>query len=187
MLACGRNGSVGEAVLADVPADATAIAQRLNEMLADSSHWGDLDSCPPSRGGLVAAGAFVGRLARCARRRVARRAANCGSFAGRARGELCWRLDDGRSRPLWACDTMSLMSYGAPIGDGSMLFVDEPGVMDGSTGLCGSCDSGAPSELRGLGVSNGADDAAETPEAYAVPFPGEGTFAEACKRYWEAR
>ena len=95
--------------------------------------------------------------------------------------------------PLWACDTMSLMSYGAPIGDGSMLLVDEPGVMDGSTGLCGSCDScdscdsGALGELCGLGVSNGADDAAEMPEAYAVPFPGEGTFAEACKRYWEAR
>ena len=78
------------------------------------------------------------------------------------------------------------MSYGAPIGDGSMLLVDESGAMDGSTGSCGLCDSGAPSELRGLGVSNGADDAAETPEAYAVPFPGEGTFAEACKRYWEA-
>lgn len=30
---------------------------------------------------------------------IAQRAANCGSFAGRARGELCWRLDDGRSRP----------------------------------------------------------------------------------------
>ena len=88
---------------------------------------------------------------------------------------------------LWACDTMSLMSYGAPIGDGSMLLVDEPGAMDESTGLCGSCGSGAPSELCGLGVSNGADDAAETLEAYAVPFPGEGTFAEACKRYWEAR
>ena len=28
---------------------------------------------------------------------------------------------------------------------------------------------------------------AETLEARAVPFPGEGTFAEACKRYWEAR
>ena len=88
--------------------------------------------------------------------------------------------------PLWACDTMSLMSYGAPIGDGSMLLVDEPGATDGPTGLCGSCGSGAPGELYGLGMSNGAGDAAETPEAYAVPFPGEGTFVEACKRYWEA-
>ena len=28
---------------------------------------------------------------------------------------------------LWACDTLSLMSYGAPIGNGSMLLVDESG------------------------------------------------------------
>lgn len=89
--------------------------------------------------------------------------------------------------PCWACGTMIAHELWCAIGDGSMLLVDEPGAMDGSTGLCGSCGSGAPSEPCGLGVSNGADDAAETLEAYAVPFPGEGTFAEACKRYWEAR
>lgn len=46
----GVTGVWAKRFLADAPADAVAIAQRLNEMLADSSHWGDLDSCPPSRG-----------------------------------------------------------------------------------------------------------------------------------------
>ena len=35
-------------------------------------------------------------------------------------------------------------------------------------------------KMKLLGVSP------ETLEAHAVPFPGEGTFAEACKRYREA-
>ncbi|MDO4289840.1 MAG: metallophosphoesterase, partial [Eggerthellaceae bacterium] len=33
------------------PMCAEALAQRLNEMLADSDNWVALDSCPPSRGG----------------------------------------------------------------------------------------------------------------------------------------
>ena len=74
--------------------------------------------------------------------------------------------------PLWACDTMSLMSYGSPIGDGSMLLVDEPGE---------------PSDSCDLGLSGEPDDTVETCEARAVPFPGEGTFAEACGQYWESR
>ena len=73
---------------------------------------------------------------------------------------------------LWACDTMSLMSYGSPIGDGSMLLVEEPGE---------------PSDSCDLGLSGEPDGADETYEARAVLFPGEGTFAEACRRYWEAR
>lgn len=95
----GVTGVWAKRFLADVPADASAIAQRLNEMLVDSSHWGRFGQLSAIAWGLVAAGAFVGRLARYARRCAARRAANCGSFAGRARGELCWRLDGGRSRP----------------------------------------------------------------------------------------
>ena len=182
----GVTGVWAKRFLADVPADAVAIAQRLNEMLADSSHWGDLDSCPPSRGGWSLPGPLWADL----RDMLDDALPGVPQIVGHSPVERVenyasgW-MTAGRD-PLWACDTMSLMSYGAPIGDGSMLLVDEPGAMDGSTGSCDSCDSGAPGELRGLGVSNGADDAAETPEAYAVPFPGEDTFAEACKRYWEA-
>lgn len=183
----GVTGVWAKRFLADVPADAVAIAQRLNEMLADSSHWGDLDSCPPSRGGWSLPGPLWADL----RDMLDDALPGVPQIVGHSPVE---RVEDyaggwmtaGRD-PLWACDTMSLMSYGTPIGDGSMLLVDEPGAMDESTGLCGSCGSGAPGELRGLGVSNGVDDAAETLEAYAVPFPGEGTFAEACKRYWGAR
>lgn len=182
----GVTGVWAKRFLADVPADAVAIAQRLNEMLADSSHWGDLDSCPPSRGGWSLPGPLWADL----RDMLDDALPGVPQIVGHSPVERVenyasgW-MTAGRD-PLWACDTMSLMSYGAPIGDGSMLLVDEPGAMDGSTGLCGSCGSGAPGELCGLGASNGAAAAAETPEAYAVPFPGEGTFAEACKRYWEA-
>lgn len=155
-------------------------------MLADSSHWGDLDSCPPSRGGWSLPGPLWADL----RDMLDDALPGVPQIVGHSPVERVenyasgW-MTAGRD-PLWACDTMSLMSYGAPIGDGSMLLVDEPGAMDGSTGSCGSCGSGAPGELCGLGASNGADDVAETLEARAVPFPGEGTFAEACKRYWEA-
>lgn len=182
----GVTGVWAKRFLADVPADAVAIAQRLNEMLADSSHWGDLDSCPPSRGGWSLPGPLWADL----RDMLDDALSGVPQIVGHSPVERVenyasgW-MTAGRD-PLWACDTMSLMSYGASIGDGSMLLVDEPGVMDGSTGSCDSCGSGAPGELRGLGVSNGADDAAETLEVHAVPFPGEGTFAEACKRYWEA-
>ena len=88
---------------------------------------------------------------------------------------------------LWACDTMSLMSYGSPIGDGSMLLVEGPGEPSGPDAMGTPCESGESSDPCDRGLSGEPDGTVEAPEARAVPFPGEGTFAEACRRYWESR
>ena len=216
----GVTGVWAKRFLSDVPADARAIAQRLNEMLADSSHWGDLDSCPPSRGGWSLPGPLWADL----RDMLDDALPGVPQIMGHSPVERVenyaggW-MTAGRDA-LWACDTMSLMSYGSPIGDGSMLLVDEPGELgdpDAPGVLCesrASCgvdalgalgesrvlgnsgelgepgaprESGEPSDSCDLGLSGEPDGTVETYEARAVPFPGEGTFAEACRRYWEAR
>lgn len=212
----GVTGVWAKRFLSDVPADAAAIAQRLNEMLADSSHWGDLDSCPPSRGGWSLPGPLWADL----RDMLDDALPGVPQIVGHSPVERAENYANGwmtaGSDSLWACDTMSLMSYGSPIGDGSMLLiegsdtpcgVDEPCVLDASdgsdesgnlsapSGSGDSSDSNELSELCGSGAANESDGsngnpksgAPETYGAHAVPFPGEGTFAEACRRYWEAR
>lgn len=207
----GVTGVWAKRFLPDVPADARAIAQRLNEMLADSSHWGDLDSCPPSRGGWSLPGPLWADL----RDMLDDALPGVPQIVGHSPVERVenyargW-MTAGRDA-LWACDTMSLMSYGSPIGDGSMLLVGEPGESSGPDAMgapcepgesSDPCDLGSPCELDGVAKAheacvlseprdavapNGSGGTVEASEARAVPFPGEGTFAEACGRYWESR
>ena len=207
----GVTGVWAKRFLPDVPADARAIAQRLNEMLADSSYWGDLDSCPPSRGGWSLPGPLWADL----RDMLDDALPGVPQIVGHSPVERVenyargW-MTAGRDA-LWACDTMSLMSYGSPIGDGSMLLVEGPGEPSGPDAMgapCESgessdpCDLGSPCELDGVAKAheacvlseprdavapNGSGGTVEASEARAVPFPGEGTFAEACRRYWESR
>ncbi len=109
-------------------ADACAIARRLNGMLDDSDNWASLDSCPPSRGGWSLPGplwadvrdmlddALPGVPQIVGHTPVERVENFAESFLARGRDDL------------WACDTMSLTSGGAAIGDGSMLLVSESGA-----------------------------------------------------------
>ena len=123
----GVTGVWAKRFLPDVPADAAAIAQRVNEMLADASHWADLDSCPPSRGGWSLPGPLWADL----RDMLDDALPGVPQIVGHTPVERVENYADGwmtRSQDaLWACDTLSLMSYGAPIGNGSMLLVDESG------------------------------------------------------------
>ena len=211
-------GAVARSLFANCCAMANSLAKRLNDMLADSSNWSALDSCPPSRGGWSLPGPLwadlrdllddavssvpqivghtpVERVTSYAsnRRAVANiDRANAQAYSDGEFFALCDMTSDGVGTgcfgsiavdgdadanvaaagsalnaacehgfaasdavfaiaPLWACDTMSLMSYGAPIGDGSMLLVDESG------------------------------------EARAVPFPGGESYAEVCSCYWFGR
>ena len=123
----GVTGVWAKQFLPDVPADAAAIAQRVNEMLADASHWADLDSCPPSRGGWSLSGPLWADL----RDMLDDALPGVPQIVGHTPVERVENYADGwmtrGQDALWACDTLSLMSYGAPIGDGSMLLVDESG------------------------------------------------------------
>lgn len=107
--------------------DAYMIAKRLNCMLADSAHWADLDSCPPSRGGWSLPGPLWADL----RDMLDDALPGVPQIVGHTPVERVenfvqsW-LTKGRD-DLWACDTMSLTSGGASIGDGSMLLVGESG------------------------------------------------------------
>ncbi|MDO4291447.1 MAG: hypothetical protein Q4C41_09505, partial [Eggerthellaceae bacterium] len=87
------------------------------------------DSCPPSRGGWSLPGPLWADLRDALDDALAGVPQIVGhtpvphaedyAASGLARGECA----------LWACDTMSLTSYGTPLGDGSMLLVDESGVV----------------------------------------------------------
>lgn len=106
---------------------ARAIAKRLDCMLADSANWADLDSCPPSRGGW----SLPGPLWADERDMLDDALPGVPQVVGHTPVERVenfaqsW-LTRGRD-DLWACDTMSLTSGGAAIGDGSMLMVSELG------------------------------------------------------------
>lgn len=123
----GVTGVWAKRFLPDVPADAAAIAQRVNEMLADTSHWADLDSCPPSRGGWSLPGPLWADL----RDMLDDALPGVPQIVGHTPVERVENYADSwmtrGQDALWACDTLSLMSYGAPIGNGSMLLVDESG------------------------------------------------------------
>lgn len=114
--------------LAGVPADPVELAAALNAMLGDSSQWAALDSAGPSRGGWslpgplwadasdLAYGALAGVDQVVGHTPVAR--------VGRL-GMVGWERDEAPQ--VWVCDTMSLFRSGAPIGDGSVLLVDDEG------------------------------------------------------------
>ncbi len=127
---CTHAGVVGvwaKRHLPDAPASAEHIARRLNDMLADSDYWSILDSCPPSRGGWQLPGPLWADL----RDALDDALPGVPQIVGHtpvervenfAAAGLCRGRDD-----LWACDTMSLTSAGAAIGDGSMLLIDAAG------------------------------------------------------------
>lgn len=94
-------------------------------MLANSDCWSALDSCPPSRGGWHLPGPLWADL----RDLVDDPFHGLSQLVGHTpveTAEAPWVCaPDGANASIWACDTMSLFSSGAPIGDGSMLLVDE--------------------------------------------------------------
>lgn len=115
--------------LAAVEPDAEALAAQLNGMLTDSTRWPDLDSCPPSRGGWSLPGPlwadlfdlqadFLDGLAQ---------AVGHTPIATATRFVAPWERED-TATPIWACDTMSLTAGGTPIGDGSMVLVENDGT-----------------------------------------------------------
>ena len=121
----GLTGVWATRFLPDVPADAEVIAQRLNEMLANSACWAAWDSCPPSRGGRLLPGPLWADLRDMLDDAVPGLPQIVGHTPVKGVEDFAasWMARDCSS--LWACDTLSLTSYGMPIGDGSLLVVEE--------------------------------------------------------------
>ena len=105
--------------------NAGAIAERLNAMLANPDCWSALDSCPPSRGGWELPGPLWADLRDLADDPLP----GISQLVGHTPVETTtapwvWTADSPHAY-VWACDTMSLTSTGTPIGDGSLLLVNE--------------------------------------------------------------
>lgn len=110
---------------AAAPAFASALADQLNGMLADPDCWSTLDSCPPSRGGWQLPGPLWADLSDLADDPLAGLSQLVGHTPVESAHAPWIYAPDNPTTRVWACDTMSLMSTGTPIGDGSMLLVDE--------------------------------------------------------------
>ena len=105
--------------------NAGAIAERLNAMLVDPDCWSALDSCPPSRGGWELPGPLWADLRDLADDPLPGISQLVGHTpVETATAPWVWAADSPHTH-VWACDTMSLTSTGTPIGDGSMLLVNE--------------------------------------------------------------
>ena len=115
--------------LADVPASPVDIACALNAMLADPGQWAALDSAGPSRGGWQIPGPVWADVSDMLYGALA----DLDQIVGHTPVARAGRLDlvgweDGAAPEVWTCDTMSLRRSGAPIGDGSMVLVDDGGA-----------------------------------------------------------
>lgn len=105
--------------------NAGAIAERLNAMLANPDCWSALDSCPPSRGGWELPGPLWADLRDLADDPLPGISQLVGHTpVETATAPWVWAPDSPHAH-VWACDTMSLTSTGTPIGDGSLLLVNE--------------------------------------------------------------
>lgn len=135
------------------PAHATAAdaALLLNEMFSDRARWRDLDACGAARGGSEVAGPLwadkselamdflpgvnqiVGHtpVFTCERLKLWPRHSSGMRMWHAPNGREGVRAGDDSVTPLvWACDTFSLTSMLAPIGDGSMLLVEDDGRVE---------------------------------------------------------
>lgn len=123
----GLTGVWARGSLVRTPTNLEALANRLNDMLADADCWAQLDSCPPSRGGW----SFPGPLWADLYDLMAEPMPKISQIVGHTPVPTVERYETprllGDLRAVWACDTFSLESSGAAIGDGSMLLVDELG------------------------------------------------------------
>lgn len=125
----GLTGAWARTCLAVVEPDAEALAAQLNGMLTDSARWADLDSCPPSRGGWSLPGPLWADLFDLQADSLDGIAQVVGHtpIATATRFVAPWEPAE-TATPIWACDTMSLTAGGTPIGDGSMLLVEDDGT-----------------------------------------------------------
>ncbi len=101
---------------------AKAIVARLNEMLLGGSYhdWTKLASCGSSRGGVEIASPLWAD-----KRDLKNDAAHgLSQIAGHTPTKTCERIRRGEDE-IWLCDTFSLASNMIPIGDGSMLLVQD--------------------------------------------------------------
>lgn len=132
-------------------ASAANAARLLNEMLADPTRWRDLDTCGAARGGFEVAGPLwadkrelamdflpgvnqiVGHtpVFTCERLKLWPRHSSGMRMWHASNGREGVRAGDDSVTPIvWACDTFSLTSMLAPIGDGSMLLVNDAGAVE---------------------------------------------------------
>ena len=136
----------------DAPhASAADAARLLNEMFSDRTRWRDLDSCGAARGGFEVAGPLwadkrelamdflpgvnqiVGHtpVFTCERLKLWPRHSSGMRMWHASNGREGVRAGDDSVTPIvWTCDTFSLTSMLAPIGDGSMLLVDDGGAAE---------------------------------------------------------
>lgn len=124
---CSHAGVTGvwAAGAAEAADTALRLADRLNEMLDEPDCWEVLDSCPPSRGGWSRPGPLWADL----RDLVDDPIPELCQIVGHTPVLTATRIERGDAA-IWACDTLSLTSYGDPIGDGSMLLVDDGGCCE---------------------------------------------------------
>lgn len=98
------------------------VVARINEMFISGSYrdWRKLASCGSSRGGVEIASPLW------ADKRDLKAGATHGlsQIAGHTPTKTCEKIRNGEDE-VWLCDTFSLSSNMAPIGDGSMLFVED--------------------------------------------------------------
>lgn len=102
--------------------DARDIAARLNELYLGGSYydWRKLAACGPSRGGHE----IPSPLWADKRDLEADAALGIRQIAGHTPVKTCGRLRR-RDVDVWLCDTFSLTSKMCPIGDGSMLLIED--------------------------------------------------------------
>lgn len=127
------------------------VARSLNDMFSDRKRWRDLDACGAGRGGFDTAGplwADVRELSMDYLPDVNQVVGHTPVFScervklwpAHSSGMRMWHSMDGRegvrrgddSIPpvVWACDTFSLTSMLAPVGDGSMLYIGDDGAVE---------------------------------------------------------
>ena len=98
-----------------------SLATRINEMYFDGSYydWRALASCGPSRGGCE----LPSPLWADKRDLQADAASRMNQIVGHTPVETCMKLRSKRD-DIWLCDTFSLTGRMQPVGDGSMLVVE---------------------------------------------------------------
>lgn len=119
----------------DTPVTAGQVRDKLNAWLADEdrTHWNELDEVGRARGGW----GLPGPLWADASELVADPLPGLRQIVGHTPMPTCTCLTDDEGVPgreeIWACDTFSTYRNGTPIGDASLLLVDdEPaGASDG--------------------------------------------------------